>query len=67
MPAKNSLFAAGLISMALTATAEAQERNFDLTGFDGIDIATGIKYMVRKKTLPRARRVSNTAIPRLRV
>ena len=42
MPANKSLFAAGLISMALTAAAEAQQRDFEFSGFDGVDIATGI-------------------------
>ena len=69
MPAKNSLFAVGLISMALTATAEAQERNFDLTGFDGIDIATGIDANVSQADhfSVQARSASSDALDHLRL
>jgi hypothetical protein len=69
MPAKKSLFAAGLISMALTATAEAQERDFDLSGFDGIDIATGIDANVSQadQFSVRARSASGAALDNLRL
>lgn len=69
MPAKKSLFAAGLISMALTATAEAQERDFDLSGFEGIDIATGIDANVSQadQFSVRARSASGDALDNLRL
>ena len=69
MPAKKLLFAAGLVSMALTATAEAQERDFDLTGFDGIDIATGIDANVSQadQFSVRAHSASGDALDNLRL
>lgn len=50
MSANKSLFAAGLISMALTATAEAQQRDFEFADFDGIDIAAGIDATVTQSS-----------------
>jgi len=69
MPANKSLFAAGLISMALTATAEAQQRDFDFTGFEGIDIATGIDANVvqAEQFSVRAHSPSSDALDNLRL
>ena len=69
MPAKKSLFAAGLISMALTANAEAQQRDFALIGFDGIDIATGIDANVSQadQFSVRAHSASGDALDNLRL
>lgn len=69
MPANKSLFAAGLISMALTTTAEAQQKDFDFAGFDGIDIATGIDANVVQSTQfsVRAQSPSDEALDNLRL
>ncbi|MBJ3783952.1 head GIN domain-containing protein [Devosia sediminis] len=69
MAANKSLFAAGLISMALTATAEAQQRDFDFAGFDAIDIATGIDANVVQadQFSVRAHSASSDALDNLRL
>lgn len=43
---RNTLLAAGMAGLALTGAAHAQEKSFDLSGFTGIDIATGIEARV---------------------
>jgi len=45
-PTTTALFA-GLVSLGLTTTALAESRDFDLAGFDRIDIATGLDATVR--------------------
>jgi len=69
MPANKSLFAVGLISMALTTAAQAQERSFELSGFDGIDIATGIDANVVQadRFSVRASSASTDALENLRL
>jgi hypothetical protein len=69
MPASKSLFAAGLIGMAMTATADAQQKDFDFAGFDGIDIATGIDANVSQadQFSVRAHSASNDALDNLRL
>ena len=42
MKTRNALLAAGLAGLALTGSAQAQEKTFDLSGFTGVDIATGL-------------------------
>jgi len=41
-----TLALAGSIGLAITGTAMAQERSFDLTGFDKVDISTGLDAIV---------------------
>ena len=43
---RNTLLAAGMAGLALTGAAHAQEKSFDLSGFTGVDIATGIDARV---------------------
>lgn len=47
MTTRNTLLAAGMAGLALTGAAQAQEKSFDLSGFTGVDIATGIEARVR--------------------
>jgi hypothetical protein len=46
MRIRKSLLAAGVAGFTLTGAAYAQEKSFDLSGFTGIDIATGIEARV---------------------
>ena len=42
MTTRTTLIAAGIVGLTLIGAAHAQEKNFDLSGFTGVDIATGI-------------------------
>ena len=46
MTTRKTLLAAGMAGLALTGAAQAQEKSFDLSGFTGVDIATGIDARV---------------------
>ncbi|WP_297109509.1 DUF2807 domain-containing protein [uncultured Devosia sp.] len=46
MTTRTTLIAAGLTGLALTGAAHGQEKNFDLSGFTGVDIATGIEARI---------------------
>jgi len=48
MTTRNALLAAGMAGLALTGTASGQEKSFELTGFTGLDIATGIHAKVNQ-------------------